>query len=118
MSRDEGSTTITSPGVSNATTINPARFFTMEGGLGDNIIHVINPASLGSLASVTTSATNSGLPANMQTITIQPGTFPIPINLAQQMVRQKQTPLFPLTQLTLIFCCLAKVIMAIFNKQC
>jgi hypothetical protein len=83
MSRDEGSTSITSPGVSNATTINPARFFTMEGGLGDNIIHVINPASLGSLASVTTSATNSGLPANMQTITIQPGTFPIPINLAQ-----------------------------------
>jgi hypothetical protein len=90
----------------------------MEGGLGDNIIHVINPASLGSLASVTTSATNSGLPANMQTITIQPGTFPIPINLAQQMVRQKQTPLFLLTQLTLIFSCLAKVIMAIFNKQC
>lgn len=56
----------------------------------DNIIHVINPATLGSLTSVTSSS-SSGLPANMQTITIQPGTFPIPINLAQQMIGQPST---------------------------
>lgn len=90
-SQDEGTASITSPGVQSAATISPARFFTMEGGLGDNIIHVINPASLGSLASVTSSGANSGLTANMQTITIQPGTFPIPINLAQQMIATPTT---------------------------
>ena len=79
-SQDEGSASLTSPGVTNASTINPHRFFTMEG--GDNIIHVINPATIGSLAN----ATNTTSAANMQTITIQPGTFPIPINLAQQMM--------------------------------
>ncbi|VDI70513.1 testicular receptor 4 [Mytilus galloprovincialis] len=87
-SQDEGNSSLTSPG---AGAVNPARFFTMEGGgLGENIIHVINPASLGSLSGATTVANSALQAGNMQTITIQPGTFPIPISIAQQMASANQ----------------------------
>lgn len=60
------------------------RFITMDGSSNENVIHVINPASLpvGSLASIT-NTTGTGL----QTITISPANFPLPVNLAPaQMV--------------------------------
>ncbi|XP_052078939.1 orphan steroid hormone receptor 2-like [Mytilus californianus] len=83
-SQEEGNSSLTSP---SAGAVNPARFFTMEGGgIGENIIHVINPASLGSLSGATSVANSALQAANMQTITIQPGTFPIPISIAQQMI--------------------------------
>ncbi|CAC5376483.1 Nuclear receptor subfamily 2 group F member 1-A,COUP transcription factor 1,Nuclear hormone receptor HR78,Nuclear receptor subfamily 2 group F member 5,Retinoic acid receptor RXR-alpha-A,COUP transcription factor 2,Protein ultraspiracle homolog,Retinoic acid receptor RXR-gamma-B,Retinoic acid receptor RXR-alpha-B,Steroid receptor seven-up, isoforms B/C,Nuclear receptor subfamily 2 group C member 2,Nuclear receptor subfamily 2 group F member 1-B,Retinoic acid receptor RXR-gamma-A,Retinoic acid receptor RXR- len=61
------------------------------GGIGENIIHVINPASLGSLSGATSVANSALQAANMQTITIQPGTFPIPISIAQQMIGSPTT---------------------------
>lgn len=88
-SQEEGNSSLTSP---SAGAVNPARFFTMEGGgLGENIIHVINPASLGSLSGATSVANSALQAANMQTITIQPGTFPIPISIAQQMIGSPTT---------------------------
>lgn len=62
--------------------------FTMEGGVSENVIHVINPAqlpmgALSNMNAVTTSV--AGIP-NLQTITISPANFPIPVSLTPSQV--------------------------------
>lgn len=55
----------------------------MDPNLTENVIHVINPSSM----PISSIASTGSLPGNVQTITISPGNFTIPVSLAAaQMV--------------------------------
>ncbi|KAK3103035.1 hypothetical protein FSP39_015933 [Pinctada imbricata] len=97
MSSEEGTqnlnsvaTTVISPTSANLTSSN--RIFTMPVDANtippENVIHVINPSQLpvGSLTSVaSTSPSNTATIQSLQTITLAPGAFPIPINFSPQL---------------------------------
>ncbi|XP_056001229.1 orphan steroid hormone receptor 2-like isoform X2 [Ostrea edulis] len=90
MSSEEGTPGVTSSVVSpsTASSVSSNRFITMDGsGISpENVIHVINPSSLGSLSSVVNSSSSSSAGVSgLHTITIAPGSFPIPVNFASNL---------------------------------
>lgn len=90
MSTEEGALSITSSIVSPSTSssVSTSRVIMEGGGISpENVIHVINPSSLGSLSSVVNavSSTAAGGMSGLHTITIAPGSFPIPVNFASNL---------------------------------
>ncbi|XP_061195474.1 orphan steroid hormone receptor 2-like isoform X2 [Saccostrea echinata] len=90
MSSEEGTQGVTSSVVSpsTASSVSAGRIINMEGGgiSPENVIHVINPSSLGSLSSVVNASSSSTAGVSgLHTITIAPGSFPIPVNFASNL---------------------------------
>lgn len=90
MSTEEGAPGITSSIVSpsSSSSVSTSRVIMEGGGISpENVIHVINPSSLGSLSSVVNavSSTAAGGMSGLHTITIAPGSFPIPVNFASNL---------------------------------
>lgn len=90
MSTEEGAPDITSSIVSpsSSSSVSTSRIIMEGGGISpENVIHVINPSSLGSLSSVVNavSSTAAGGMSGLHTITIAPGSFPIPVNFASNL---------------------------------
>lgn len=90
MSTEEGAPDITSSIVSpsSSSSVSTSRVIMEGGGISpENVIHVINPSSLGSLSSVVNavSSTAAGGMSGLHTITIAPGSFPIPVNFASNL---------------------------------
>lgn len=90
MSTEEGAPSITSSIVrpSSSSSVSTCRIVMEGGGISpENVIHVINPSSLGSLSSVVNavSSTAAGGMSGLHTITIAPGSFPIPVNFASNL---------------------------------
>ncbi|XP_062584776.1 orphan steroid hormone receptor 2-like [Saccostrea cucullata] len=90
MSSEEGTHSVTSSVVSPSTSssVSTGRIINMEGGgiSPENVIHVINPSSLGSLSSVVNASSSSTAGVSgLHTITIAPGSFPIPVNFASNL---------------------------------
>ncbi|XP_060075427.1 orphan steroid hormone receptor 2-like [Ylistrum balloti] len=72
---------------SGQTMANAGHLFTMEGGVSENVIHVINPGQLPmSLSNMNVASSTVGTIPNLQTITISPANFPIPVSLTPTQV--------------------------------
>ncbi|XP_021370925.1 orphan steroid hormone receptor 2-like isoform X3 [Mizuhopecten yessoensis] len=72
---------------SGQTMANAGHLFTMEGGVNENVIHVINPGQLPmGLSNMNVCTTTVGSHPNLQTITISPANFPIPVSLTPTQV--------------------------------
>ncbi|XP_065937976.1 orphan steroid hormone receptor 2 isoform X2 [Magallana gigas] len=96
MSTEEGAPDITSSIVSpsSSSSVSTSRIIMEGGGISpENVIHVINPSSLGSLSSVVNavSSTAAGGMSGLHTITIAPGSFPIPVNFASNLQASTST---------------------------
>lgn len=96
MSTEEGAPSITSSIVrpSSSSSVSTCRIVMEGGGISpENVIHVINPSSLGSLSSVVNavSSTAAGGMSGLHTITIAPGSFPIPVNFASNLQASTST---------------------------
>ncbi|XP_052680756.1 orphan steroid hormone receptor 2-like isoform X2 [Crassostrea angulata] len=96
MSTEEGAPGITSSIVSpsSSSSVSTSRVIMEGGGISpENVIHVINPSSLGSLSSVVNavSSTAAGGMSGLHTITIAPGSFPIPVNFASNLQASTST---------------------------
>nr|XP_022298307.1 orphan steroid hormone receptor 2-like isoform X1 [Crassostrea virginica]XP_022298308.1 orphan steroid hormone receptor 2-like isoform X1 [Crassostrea virginica]XP_022298309.1 orphan steroid hormone receptor 2-like isoform X1 [Crassostrea virginica] len=89
MSAAEGTSSVSSSVVSPASSsssVSAGRVIMEGGGISpENVIHVINPSSLGSLSSVVSAASSSSGVSGLHTITIAPGSFPIPVNFASNL---------------------------------
>lgn len=96
MSTEEGASSITSSVVSpsSSSSVSTSRIIMEGGGISpENVIHVINPSSLGSLSSVVNAvaSTAAGGMSGLHTITIAPGSFPIPVNFASSLQASTST---------------------------
>ncbi|XP_069142588.1 orphan steroid hormone receptor 2-like isoform X2 [Argopecten irradians] len=77
-------TVLSTPG---QTMANAGHLFTMEGGVSENVIHVINPSQLPmGLSNMNVATSTVGTIPNLQTITISPANFPIPVSLTPTQV--------------------------------